>query len=114
MSARPELLEAIPPRGTRVVLGLSGGVDSAVAALRLVDAGCEVTAVTTRNFCFDDPPFDDAAASRSCCSQEAVDASRALRADLGMSHVVVDAFGWVSTLLLQKSIRLSFWWLRLF
>lgn len=91
MSASPELLEAIPPRGTRVVLGLSGGVDSAVAALRLVDAGCEVTAVTTRNFCFDDPPFDATAAARSCCSQEAVEASRALSADLGMAHVVVDA-----------------------
>jgi tRNA-specific 2-thiouridylase len=91
MSAKPVLLESLPPRGTRVVLGLSGGVDSAVAALRLVDAGCEVTAVTTRNFCFDDPPFDADAASRSCCSQEAVDASRVLSADLGMTHVVVDA-----------------------
>lgn len=91
MSGAPVLLDALPPRGTRVVLGLSGGVDSAVAALRLVDAGCEVTAVTTRNFCFDDPPFDAAAAARSCCSQEAVEASRALSADLGIGHMVVDA-----------------------
>jgi tRNA-specific 2-thiouridylase len=93
MSATPILLDALPPRGTRVVLGLSGGVDSAVAALRLIDAGCEVTAVTTRNFCFDDPPFDAVDAPRSCCSQEAVDASRELSADLGMRHVVVDAAG---------------------
>lgn len=91
MHREAELLETVPPRGTRVVLGLSGGVDSAVAALRLVDAGCEVTAVTTRNFCFDDPPFDAAATTRSCCSLEAIEASRELSADLGMQHLVIDA-----------------------
>lgn len=91
MHPEAELLEAVPGRGTRVVLGLSGGVDSAVAALLLVEAGCEVTAVTTRNFCFDDPPFDPAASDRSCCSLEAIEASRALSADLGMAHVVLDA-----------------------
>ena len=85
------VLDAVPAPRTRVVLGLSGGVDSAVAALRLVDAGCEVTAVTTRNFCFDDPPFDPAASARSCCSLEAIEAARALCADLGMHHVVLDA-----------------------
>lgn len=91
MQAAPEYLAAVPPAGTRVVVGLSGGVDSAVVALRLVEAGCEVTAVTTRNFCFDDPPFDPSASARSCCSIEAIEASGALSAELGVHHVVVDA-----------------------
>lgn len=91
MHAGATFLDPLPPAGTRVVVGLSGGVDSAVVALQLVDAGCEVTAVTTRNFCFDDPPFDPSASARSCCSLEAIQASGALSADLGVHHVVVDA-----------------------
>ena len=91
MRDEAEFLPALPPRGTRVVVGLSGGVDSAVAVLRLVDAGCEVTAVTTRNFCFDDPPFASIDTSRSCCSLAAIEASGALSAELGIAHVVVDA-----------------------
>jgi len=91
MRDEAEFLPALPAKGTRVVVGLSGGVDSAVAVLRLVDAGCEVTAVTTRNFCFDDPPFDDIDTSRSCCSLAAIEASGALSAEFGIAHVVVDA-----------------------
>lgn len=79
-----------PTRGERVVVGLSGGVDSAVTTLLLHEAGCEVITVTTRNFCFDAAPFERAAQSGSCCSEQAVDASRELSADLGVSHVVLD------------------------
>lgn len=79
-----------PTRGERVVVGLSGGVDSAVTTLLLHAAGCEVVTVTTRNFCFDQERFERAAHAGSCCSQEAVDASRELSTDLGLSHVVLD------------------------
>ena len=79
-----------PARGERVVVGLSGGVDSAVTTLLLHEAGCEVITVTTRNFCLDQGPFERAAQSGSCCSQAAVDASRELSAHLGVSHVVLD------------------------
>lgn len=79
-----------PMRGERVVVGLSGGVDSAVTTLLLHEAGCEVVTVTTRNFCFDQERFERAAQAGSCCSQEAVDASRELSSDLGLSHVVLD------------------------
>ncbi len=81
---------AVPQRGERVVLGLSGGVDSAVAAFLLCEAGCEVVAVTTRNFCLGDEPFDAASAPRSCCSEEAIGAARDLAADLGLQHLVLD------------------------
>jgi tRNA-specific 2-thiouridylase len=79
-----------PPRGTRVVLGLSGGVDSAVAAHRLREWGCEVVAITTRNFCFDEAPFDVAAATSSCCGLEAMEAAGAVASELSIPHRVLD------------------------
>ncbi len=83
-----------PARGERVVVGLSGGVDSAVATLLLAEAGCEVVAVTTRNFCTTGGRFAPLGANEavagSCCSQEAVDASAELSADLDIQHVVLD------------------------
>jgi len=82
-----------PARGERVVVGLSGGVDSAVTTLMLAETGCEVVAVTTRNFCFGSgrlPAYGPSDLTASCCSQEAVDASAELSADLGIQHVVLD------------------------
>jgi tRNA-specific 2-thiouridylase len=71
------------------VVGLSGGVDSAVAALRLREAGCEVVAVTTKNFCESDLPGGRAAAG-ACCGSEAVEAARTVAAALGIPHRVLD------------------------
>ena len=42
----------------RVLLGMSGGTDSSVAAMRLLEAGYEVTGVTFR-FCPRDIPQTD-------------------------------------------------------
>ncbi len=80
----------LPAPGSRVVVGLSGGVDSAVTALRLKERGCEVLGVTTRNFCEDDLPGGSTDFERSCCSREAIAAARELASDLGIAHHVLD------------------------
>ena len=62
----------------RVLLGMSGGTDSSVAAMRLQDAGYEVTGVTFRFYEVDG-------------RTEYLDDARALAARLGIEHVTYDA-----------------------
>jgi tRNA-specific 2-thiouridylase len=79
-----ELLPA-PAAAERVLVALSGGVDSAVAALSERDRGREVVAVTLKLWA--DRHNDGA---RSCCSPEAVVGARALAHDLGLPHLTLD------------------------
>ena len=63
------LRRAIPP-GTGVLLGLSGGVDSAVSLALLRALDCEVQCVTFKNFCYSEvEDFTD----QSCCSLDAIE-----------------------------------------
>lgn len=78
-----------PRAGERVVLGLSGGVDSSVAALALQARGCEVLGVTTRNFCVSDARYALGDAAGSCCSEEATYRARELCDTLGIRHSVL-------------------------
>lgn len=73
------------PNPGRIVVAMSGGVDSAVAALLLADAGREAVGVTLQ--LWDDPGTDGNA---SCCSPQAVSQARALAHQLGMPHVTLD------------------------
>ena len=50
------------PSSTRVVVGLSGGVDSAVAALLLRDQGCEVQGLFMSNWEAEDDAYCTTAA----------------------------------------------------
>lgn len=70
-----------------VAVAMSGGVDSAVAALLLRDAGWDVVGITMR--LWHDPAA--AAAERSCCSPETVRLARASAHALGIPHVTIDA-----------------------
>ncbi len=80
----------------RVLVGMSGGVDSAVAAKVLIDAGHEVTGVTLSLVPSIDAIRDaSGGASRTCCSLEDVQAARETCYRLGIEHFVFnfrDAF----------------------
>jgi tRNA-specific 2-thiouridylase len=80
-----ELRRAIAP-GASVLLGISGGVDSAVSLAVLEHLDCEVHAVTFKNFCYSEQEDSD----RACCSLEAIDEARALALRHGARHWVHD------------------------
>jgi tRNA-uridine 2-sulfurtransferase len=69
----------------RTVVAMSGGVDSAVAALLVSEAGDEAVAVTLE--LWSDPENDG---DLSCCSAQAVRGARALAHDLGVPHFSID------------------------
>ena len=79
---------AEPPPGERVLVALSGGVDSAVAALREREAGREVVAVTLKLWADQDTDGE-----RSCCSPEAVLGARRLAHSLEIPHLTLDLEG---------------------
>jgi len=70
--------------GRKVVVAMSGGVDSSVAAVLLAEAGFEVIGVTMRLYDAANPR--EARLSRSCCSIEDVDDARATCRRIGARH----------------------------
>ena len=68
----------------RTLVAMSGGVDSAVAALRCADGG-EAVGVTLELWA--DPEND---AERSCCSASAVAQARRLAHEMGLAHFTLD------------------------
>jgi tRNA-specific 2-thiouridylase len=69
----------------RVIAAMSGGVDSAVAAGLLVEAGFEVIGVTMKMYAPKRPPH-----AKSCCGAEDFDDARRSAAALGIPHYVLD------------------------
>jgi tRNA-specific 2-thiouridylase len=69
----------------RTLVAMSGGVDSAVAALLCARDGLDVAAVTLELWA--DPAYDGEA---SCCSAAAVRAARVVAHSLGLPHFTLD------------------------
>ena len=80
-----EDLAPSPAAGERVAVAISGGVDSAVAALLEQRRGAEVVAVTVKLWA--DRHNDGA---RSCCSPQAVLGARGLAHSMGLPHLTLD------------------------
>ena len=81
---------AVPPT---VMMAMSGGVDSSVAALLLSEAGYAVTGATMKLFGSDVVESD---CDSSCCSADDVEDARAVCRRLGVSHYTFnfgDLFG---------------------
>jgi tRNA-specific 2-thiouridylase len=74
-----------PCEQRRVAVAMSGGVDSAVAALLAREEGADVVAITVK--LWTDPETDGA---KACCSPEAVLGARALAHQLGIPHFTLD------------------------
>lgn len=68
----------------KVMVGMSGGVDSSVAAKLLRDEGHEVTGVTLK--LFDGEEIDESV--RTCCSLSDVEDARNVAYKLGFDHIV--------------------------
>ena len=79
-------IDASPGEGRSVLLAMSGGVDSAVSALALVEAGYRVVGVTMKNYCYGEGA---AVPERSCCSMDAIDDARGVCQRIGIRHMVV-------------------------
>ena len=73
-------------RNTRILVAMSGGVDSSVAAALLVEAGHEVVGVTMRTFCYSETD----APSKTCCGLEGIADARQVADRLGIPHYVFD------------------------
>ncbi len=70
----------------RVVVGMSGGIDSAAAAWLLHEKGHRVFGVTLRFYCY----ARSAGSPRPCCSDALLRRARRLCAKLGIDHHVID------------------------
>ncbi len=80
-----------PQKGERVLVAMSGGVDSSVAAALLVEQGCDVVGVTMKLH-NDGGNVPD----RPCCSLDSTSDARRVCEKLGVPHYVVnlvDKFG---------------------
>jgi tRNA-uridine 2-sulfurtransferase len=75
----------VAERRGRVLVAMSGGVDSSVAAARLVEEGYEVVGATMKLFCYGDEVPD-----RPCCSLDSIADARAVAHTLGIPHYVLN------------------------
>jgi tRNA-specific 2-thiouridylase len=76
-------------RGERILVAMSGGVDSSVAAARLHDAGFEVVGVTLHLWDYPEDPGARAGHGRCCAPEDQYDARRVADA-LGFAHFTFD------------------------
>ena len=71
---------------SRVLVAMSGGVDSSVAASLLVEQGYDVIGVTMKTFCFSETP----AHSKTCCGLDGIMDAKRVAAALDIPHYVFD------------------------
>ena len=69
----------------RVLVAMSGGVDSSVAAALLVEQGYDVVGATMKLFCYGEDVPD-----RPCCSLDSINDARRVCQQLGVPHYVLN------------------------
>ena len=73
----------------RVVVAMSGGVDSSVVAAMLVEEGFDVVGLTIKTYKYEDVGGNTGNES-SCCSLDGIQDARAVASLLGIPHYVLD------------------------
>ena len=73
----------------RVLIGMSGGIDSTVAAILLLEQGYELVGATFRTF---DPPTSEHCTNndKGCCSEDSITEAQRMAATLGFEHHVLE------------------------
>ena len=71
---------------SRVLVAMSGGVDSSVAAALLAEAGHEVVGVTMKTFCYSETPGP----SKTCCGLDGITDAKRVADAIGIPHFVFD------------------------
>lgn len=79
----------LPPAGSTVVVAMSGGVDSSVAAAMLKESGCNVIGVTMHLWDYD-RVGGNAQFEHGCCTIEDRNDARVVAGRLGIPYYVVD------------------------
>lgn len=72
----------------RVLIGMSGGIDSTVAAILLLEQGYELVGATFRTF--DPKPVACGQNEKSCCSEDSITEAKHMAEVLGFEHHVLD------------------------
>ncbi|HEY80274.1 MAG TPA: tRNA 2-thiouridine(34) synthase MnmA [Anaerolineae bacterium] len=93
-----------PPTETAVVVAMSGGVDSSVAAARLVEAGYRVHGIMLRLWV---DPFEDMSQAREnrCCTFEAVSDAQRIADQLGIPFQLIHASDRFKTIVVDYFIQ---------
>lgn len=84
-----------------VLVAMSGGVDSSVAAYLLKQQGYNLIGVTMKTWGFDDIPEKDS----GCCSLETIYSARNVANQLGFSHYTMDFTGRFNDIVISNFIE---------